>query len=95
MTDQELHDALEQVEAALEECWDEAKGERRQFLLSACEAVAMAPGQGGVVDARRIDGKDKACRNIAILMAAYSSPRIALCAIPDYNGVVDCKIRGE
>jgi hypothetical protein len=42
MTDAELVVALEHVETALEERRDEAHGERRQLLLSACEAVAMA-----------------------------------------------------
>ncbi len=38
----ELVAMLAQVEAALEERWDKAEGERRQSLLQACEAVATA-----------------------------------------------------
>jgi hypothetical protein len=42
MTDAELVAMLEKSETALEERWDDAKGERRQLLLAACEGVGMA-----------------------------------------------------
>ena len=68
MTDAALLADLERVELEIETRWDEAKGERRRFLLSACEAVALArrlvAAEPGDPDPRTVEPDSRPRRKI-------------------------------